>query len=106
MRGFCEIKPPPGVFIQYACSANDNVTDVLETNHHSLFTKRLLETITVKDECVAELFHRIEEEVYNLRNHAHRPLAMNGLLADWHIVFNESFFGKYLAITCLHYTIL
>ena len=78
-KGLLEIQPRPGVFIQFACAANQTVSNVGDTERNCLFAKHLIRNITEENVNVCDVFRGIIADVYRESNLAQRPLSMNGL---------------------------
>jgi hypothetical protein len=83
--GLHEMNAPPGTFIQFACAANQTVTN-------DLFTKHLLKNIAQENVDINDLFHRIADDVYRESNKRQRPLSMNGLHKHKQVYLNGKYF--------------
>jgi uncharacterized caspase-like protein len=93
--------PSPGVFIQFACDPNQMVGKSSGEERNSLFTKHLLRHITEKGLNLAELFQRIEDDVYQASNQKQKPISIDGLDKKQQIYLIEPVKGK-LDEECAH----
>jgi hypothetical protein len=73
-----------GTFIQFACAANQTVSN-------DLFTKHLLENIAQENVNVSDIFRRIADDVYRESNKRQRPWSMNRLSRHEQIYLNYIF---------------
>jgi hypothetical protein len=73
-NGLAEMRAPNGTLIQFACAANQTVSN-------DLFTKHLLKNITKKNENITDVFEAIVNDVYEESRKSQQPQSMNGLLA-------------------------
>jgi hypothetical protein len=89
IKGLHEMHPPGRTFIQFACDANQTVSNVLETDRNSLFTKHLLNNIKKENVDVTEIFRHIADAVYRESNAKQKPFSMNGLLRHEQVYLNE-----------------
>jgi hypothetical protein len=96
IKGLHEMHPPDRTFIQFACDGSQTVSDVLETDRNSLFTKHLLKNIKKKNVDVTEIFRHIADAVYLESNAKQKPFSMNGLLQYKQVCLNEVLSGKYM----------
>lgn len=76
------MKPPSRTFIQFACAANQTVTN-------DLFTKHLLRNIAQENVNITDIFQRIANDVYQESKNRQRPLSMNGLSRHEQVYLNE-----------------
>ncbi|CAF4795014.1 unnamed protein product [Rotaria socialis] len=88
-KGLSEIQPPPGTFIQFACSANQTSLAVLGANRNSLYTKHLLQNITEENVPISDLFRRVRNAVHQESNQRQIPLSMDGLRQHKQASLNE-----------------
>ena len=72
------MKPRDGMFIQFACAANQKVAESSYSNESGLFTKHLLRKIDAENIPVDELFTDISNAVERKSRGRQRPLSMNG----------------------------
>jgi hypothetical protein len=76
------MKPPSRTFIQFACAANQTVTN-------DLFTKHLLRHIAQENVNITDIFQRIANDVSQESKNKQRPLSMNGLSRHEQVYLNE-----------------
>ena len=84
--GLHEMKASDECFIQFACNANQTVTN-------DLFARHLLKNITEENMDVTDLFGHITDSVYHGSNKRQRPFSTNGLHLHKEVYLNS----KYLA---------
>ncbi len=83
--GLHEMKTSDGAFIQFACAANQTVSN-------DLFTKHLLKNIAQENVDISDIFRRIADDVYRESNKKQRPWSMNGLLRHQQVYLNGKYF--------------
>ncbi len=76
---------PAGTFIQFACAANQSVSN-------DLFTKHLLKNIAQENVNVSTIFQEITNKVYRESNQQQRPFFTSGLHQNREVYLN----GKYI----------
>ena len=88
----------PGVFIQFACAANQTLHGVKDTSQNSLFAKHLLRNIAEENVNAIDVFRSIVCDVYRESNLIQRPLSINGLLKSKEVYLNHVMHSMYRII--------
>jgi hypothetical protein len=84
-NGLHEMNAPAGTFIQFACAANQTVSN-------DLFTKHLLKNIAQENVDVSSIFEDITNKVYHESNRQQRPFFRNGLHQHRQVYLNGKYF--------------
>ncbi|CAF1101778.1 unnamed protein product [Adineta steineri] len=88
-KGLNEIKPPPGVFIQFGCAADQMASDNYRINDNNLYGKHLLKNIAQENVDIIDVFQRIMVDVSQESNKSQQPLSMNGLNQHQPVYLNQ-----------------
>ena len=94
-RGLLEMQPRPGVFIQFAGTADQTASNLQAIDGHCLFARHLLSTITNRKFNIGEIFKRISDSVYQESKHKQTALSMNGLNGLSEVCLMEVISGTY-----------
>jgi hypothetical protein len=93
-----EIQQRPGVFIQFACAANQTAIGAGDTGRNCLFAKHLLNNIGEENVNIIDVFRGIVGDVYRESNLVQRPLSINGLPELTQVYLNQVMQSMYKVI--------
>jgi hypothetical protein len=82
-------------FIQFACAANQTISNRRGENDDNLFAKHLLRNIAQEDTCITDIFQQIVNGVLKESNKKQQPLSMNDLQQHHQVCLYEVPDGTY-----------
>jgi len=82
-------------FIQFACAANQTISNRRGENSDNLFAKHLLRNIAQEDTCITDIFQQIVNGVLKESNNKQQPLSMNELQQHHQVCLYEVPDGTY-----------